>query len=167
MPELLYCVSGRNPVKWLVCNALVNVNHQGPPAGIPRGFWHLKISSLKVPTLICTFCVRIPSISYPRRGKSLYFKCQNCPWIRKLSESLGLPVGALGIHTDWFISKVSMVTIPRLCEFFGTEVCLMIMEYSAETGTYRVNVAFNGVQLHCWSFLCFITWVTYLSCSAT
>ncbi len=35
----------------------------------------------KSPTLICTLGIRIPPISYPRRGQSLYFKCQKCPWV--------------------------------------------------------------------------------------
>ncbi len=52
-----------------------------PPAGRPSGFWHLNNSSVKVPRIICTYCTRILSISYPRKWESLYFKCQNCPWV--------------------------------------------------------------------------------------
>ncbi len=68
-------------VRIFIIYAPVNVNHQGSPTSRLRGFRHFKISSVKVLTLICTFCVRIPSISYPRRWESLYFKCQNCPWV--------------------------------------------------------------------------------------
>ncbi len=42
------------------CNAAVSVNHQVPHPGRPWGFWHLKISSVKVSTLICTILCQNP-----------------------------------------------------------------------------------------------------------
>ncbi len=92
------------------------------PVGRLRGYWYLKISSIKTPTLICTFYVSIPSISYPRRWESLYFKCQIFPWvwtplsqppgwdIRKLSEYPEVACGPFSgftlIGALWEVQKV-------------------------------------------------------------
>ncbi len=89
------------------------MNHQGPLVDRPMGFWHLKISSVQVPTLICT-CVRIPSISYARKfilhvrmTPRSEHHCQNpsvgwqkyvrIPWVAQGG-------GGLVIYTDWCIA---------------------------------------------------------------
>ncbi len=50
----------------------------------PRWFWHLTISLVKVPTLICTLMSQSSSFPYSRNG-NLYFNCQNCPHIYNTS----------------------------------------------------------------------------------
>ncbi len=110
IPQGLLSLSLMNQSMWITRES----------TGRPMGFWHLKMSSVKVTTLIWTFCVRIPSISYSRRREYLYFKYQNCCWVwtpllyppgwdvRKLSESPGSPAngGVEGIHSDWCITFI-------------------------------------------------------------
>ncbi len=64
-------------------NAPDNVNHQPPPphsqTQVIQRFENF-FCQHPHPHLHLSFSVRIPSIPYPR-WESLYFKCQNCPWV--------------------------------------------------------------------------------------
>ncbi len=92
-------------------------------SGRPRRFWHLNISSVKVPTLICTFCVRIPLFPTPWGG-NLYIlnvrtafgsehHCHNPTWVgcQKAVRILWVACRGPPWGSHWLVHKIWPLSI--------------------------------------------------------
>ncbi len=58
-----------------------DVNHQGLICGQTDGILTIENFFGQSPHPHLYPLCQNPSISYPRRWRSLYFECQNCPWV--------------------------------------------------------------------------------------